>query len=105
MKGYPKTLHTREDYEYVRINFPKSQWEKDFQFLLDSLYEWFFVKELLDGEEGIVDDTHKVEVQEADEEQGIEKTTRYQFEWRLNPNCKLIELGYTVEQVQQYLQS
>ena len=47
MVGYPKSLKTKEDYEYVRNNFPKEMWKKDFQALLDSSYDWFFVEKLL----------------------------------------------------------
>ena len=51
MVGYPKSLKTKEDYEYVRNNFPKEMWKKDFQALLDSSYDWFFVEKLLKIEE------------------------------------------------------
>ena len=43
MQGFPKTLNTREDYEYVRLNFAKELWAPEFQALLDSNYGWFFV--------------------------------------------------------------
>lgn len=31
MVGYPKSLKTKEDYEYVRNNFPKEMWKKIFR--------------------------------------------------------------------------
>ena len=46
MKGYPKNLNTKFDYLYVKENFKKDLWEKDFQNLLDTRMDWFFVKNL-----------------------------------------------------------
>ena len=31
MRGYPKYLSTKADYEYVREHFSKEQWQADFQ--------------------------------------------------------------------------
>ena len=31
MRGYPKHLNTRADYEYVRTHFPKEMWKEDFE--------------------------------------------------------------------------
>ncbi len=98
MRGFPKILATKEDYEYVRTHFPKQQWQPHFQQLLDTRYEWFFDKQLTEDEVGIEDDTHKIEVDPQSE-------TRYQFSLKLNENCKLKQLGYTVKQVQQILKS
>lgn len=33
-KRYPEVLKTKEDYEYVRNNFPREYWEKDFEEIL-----------------------------------------------------------------------
>ena len=46
MKGYPKNLKTKFDYLYVKENFKRELWEKDFQNLLDTRMDWFFVKNL-----------------------------------------------------------
>lgn len=97
MIGYPKHLNTKYDYEYVKENFPKSNWESDFQALLDSQYEWFFVKYLTENEEGISDDTHKVVEEEKTEENSEVK--RMQYEYRHNPDCLLCRLGFTEEEV------
>lgn len=101
MIGYPKHLNTKFDYEFVRDNFPKEKWESDFQALLDSQYEWFFVKYLEDGEEGITDDTHKVVEEEGLEESETKK--RSQYEYRHNPDCLLCRLGFTEEEVKEAL--
>lgn len=55
MRNYPKVLQTKEDYEYVRTNFPKEKWMGDFQSLLDTQYEWFLIKELASDEAEISD--------------------------------------------------
>lgn len=98
MRNYPKVLQTKEDYEYVRQNFPKEEWQADFQALLDGQKAWFFVKELADGEIGMSDTTHKIEINN-----GMDGNKRYQFELRYNPDCKLAQLGYNEDQVKEYL--
>lgn len=98
MKGYPKNLNTKEDYEFVRNNFPKEEWAQDFQNLLDTQYDWYFEKELGVDEEGLTDDTHKVVESEQD---GV--VTRAQYEWKYNPFCKLARIGYTKQEVQDIL--
>ena len=98
MKGYPKHLNTKEDYEYVRQNFSKEAWEEDFKNLLDTQYDWFFEKELAEGEEGIIDTTHKVVENEQDG-----KATHSQYKWDYNPFCKLARIGYTEQEVQDIL--
>ena len=98
MRNYPNVLQTKEDYEYVRQNFPKEEWQADFQALIDGQKAWLFVKELDDAEIGMSDATHKIEINN-----GIDSNKRYQFELRYNPDCKLARLGYTEEQVKGYL--
>ncbi len=101
MQGFPKTLNTREDYEYIRSNFSKEFWGPEFQALLDSNYGWFFVKELDEDEPGVIDQTHKVEQTHGDS--GDEKVVRYQFEYREVENSKLKRLGYSASEVQALL--
>lgn len=99
MIGYPSTLNDRADYEYVRENFPKSEWKQDFQDLLDTVYEWFNIGKLKDGEEGVTDETHKVV--DGGTEEG--ESERYQFEYKENPNARIFQLGYTVDEVKAIL--
>lgn len=101
MKGIPKHLNTKFDYEYIRKNFPKEQYIPFFEELLKSRTAWFFVKELQDGEIGLSDDTHKIEIQLGMNEG--EKSKRYQYELRENPNSLLNSVGYTVEEVQEII--
>lgn len=96
MKGVPKFLNTRDDYDYMQLNFPKEVWQPFFQALLDTRNDWFFVKVLAENEEGIIDDTHKVEVNE-------ETRIKTQFEYRFNNSCKLRQLGYTVDEVERMI--
>ncbi len=95
MKGYPKRLNSKADYEYVRENFPKEMWEKSFQSLLDTRCGWFNIGEA--AGDGVTDDTHKVV---PDDETG----KKYQLEWKENPDCLMNRLGYTKEEVEKILE-
>jgi hypothetical protein len=94
MKGYPKHLNTKQDYEYVRKNFPKRKWEKDFKALLESEKAWQMTKELDSKEVGLEDKTHKV-VESED--------IRTQMELKDDPNSKMRRLGYTREDIEKIL--
>jgi hypothetical protein len=96
MKGYPKHLNTKHDYEYVRKNFPKRKWEKDFQALLESEKAWQVTKELDSKESGVNDKTYKV-IEDED--------TRVQMELKVNKNSKMKRLKYTNEEVNEILQN
>lgn len=97
MVGYPKFLNTKEDYEFVRANFPKEQWESDFKALLNERYEWFNLGEI-EGE-GVTDDTHKV----VEDKQDDGTITRYQYEYKENENARIYRLDYTVDEVENIL--
>ncbi len=97
MVGYPKFLNTKEDYEFVRANFPKEEWESDFKALLNERYEWFNLGEI-EGE-GVTDDTHKV----VEDKQDDGTVVRYQYEYKENENARIYRLGYTVEEVESIL--
>lgn len=94
MKGYPKNLNSREDYEYVRTHYPKEMWKDTFQSLIDTSSDWFNIGEA-DGD-GITDDTHMVV---NDEETG----KKYQYERKENPYCIMNQLGYTEEEIRKYI--
>ena len=63
MQGYPKTLNSWDDVEYVVANFDKAEWQADLEGLIrdDVLNMWVAEKELTVDEEGVVDAKHKVE--------------------------------------------
>ena len=94
MRGYPKYLNSREDYEYIRKNFPKEEWKKDFKALIDTRLEWFNTGKT---DAGVNDETHKV-VEDKDSGE------KYQFELKENPSCKLFRVGYTAEEVEKILE-
>ena len=99
MKGYPKNLNTKADYEYVKANFPREAYLPSFQALLDTMNDWFFVKELAAEAEGITDETHKVlPMQETGGTDEAPKSWA-QYEYRVNPTCKLLSLGLTEAEV------
>lgn len=99
MKGYPKHLNTKADYEYVRQNFPRFAWKKDFEDLLTSSKDWVNMGEITG--DCVTDDTHKV-VTDAEMDSGEKKS--YQFELKENPTAKIFRIGYTVDEVEKILQ-
>lgn len=94
MRGYPKHLNTRADYEYVRTHFPKEMWKEDFGALIATEKEWYNIGEV-EGI-GVEDDTHKVVI----DEKGKKK---YQYEYKINPNAKIHKLRYTTEEIEAIL--
>ena len=98
MQGYPKNLNTKFDYLFVKENFDREYWQKDFQDLLDSMSDWFCEDTLGDTDKGIEDETHKIVI---DKDTGVKS----QFVYKENPNCKLYRLGFTKEEVESYLKS
>lgn len=94
MRGYPKNLNTKEDYEYVRANFPAEEWKPDWQKLLHTMKDWFFEKDLESEDQGVADETHKI----VETMQGEEKLYA-QYVLEVNPTCKLLQLGFTEDEV------
>ena len=89
---YPRILATKSDYEFVRQNFPKNMWKKDFNNLLETEYNWFFIKVLEDNEEIEQNFVQKIV---TDPQTGV----RSLYIWKQDPNCKLLQLGYTEQEV------
>lgn len=104
MVGYPKYLNSKADYLYVKDNFDKAYWEKDFQALLDTQEDWFFDKDLDSKEDGIEDDTHKI-VENTIGTGDDAVTTYAQYVYQTNPHCKLLKLGFTANEIKKYLAS
>lgn len=99
MKGYPHFLNTRFDYEYVADHFPREQWAKDWQSLLDELMQWQYVADLASREEGIEDATHRVE--EVEDADGA--VIYQQWEYKKDANARLYQLGFTEQEVRDKL--
>lgn len=89
---YPRILATKSDYEFVRQNFPRNLWEKDFNNLLETQYNWFFERVL---EEDEIIEQNFVQKIFTDPQTGIKSL----YLWKQDSHCKLLELGYTVEEV------
>ena len=100
MVGFPKWLNSKDDYENILKTFPKEVCLPHFKALVDDYYGWFFVKNLDKKEDGINDETHKVETME-DNESGVE--TYAQYEKQINKTCKLLSVGYTLEEVERVI--
>jgi len=101
MIGFPKWLNTKEDYAYVKDNFSPEQWKPVFRELLDERMQWLNTGLLQNESDGITDETHKVVGGDAD----MPGTTPqyYQYEYMEDSNCRLFQLGFTVEEVEGYL--
>jgi hypothetical protein len=93
MKNYPKHLNTKEDYEYVKNNFPKKKWKKDFEALLNDTV-WQVEKTLADKDAGTEDKTHRI-IQTENE--------RVQMKLVEDKNSKLRRLGFGKTEVQKML--
>lgn len=100
MKGYPKTLNTKADYLYVKDNFPKEMWERDFQDLLASQKDWITTGTVSSIEGGVTDATHQV-IEEVSEDGST--VTYLQQELQDIPTAKIFSLGFTPEEVQSIL--
>ena len=96
MRGYPKHINTKKDFENVMESYPKDMWLPELKELLDDEFAWFTTGTLADGDEGKTDATHRVA---SYEDPASGKTTRTQEEWRVNPLCRMYQMGFTHTQV------
>lgn len=101
MRGFPKHLNTRADYEHVMANFPAEQWRPRLQRLLDERFSWLPVGPLGAGEPGLDDETHRVV--EMQDEAGGAVIERIQEEYREDQNAVIFRLGFTVDEIEQIL--
>ncbi|MCD8286150.1 MAG: hypothetical protein LUD50_02860 [Clostridia bacterium] len=99
MRGYPKRLNTKADYEYAREHFPTEQWLPDWQKLLDTMRDWVPVGEVESADAGVTDDTHKVVESTAQGEDGEDVATYTQYELQVIPTCRLLRLGFEEDYV------
>jgi len=97
MIGNARYLNSKFDYEYVRDN--QDNWREYYQTLYDSRLIWDNVE--LVGE-GIIDNTHRL-IQSQDME--TQEPITIQQEFKLDEHCKLLRLGFTVEEVEAALAS
>lgn len=99
MKGFPKHLNTKADYEYARTHFPKSDWEQEFKNLLNT-EDWFNIGTYDSKDNLTEDDTHRIIENVESNENGEEVVKDYgYYELQDNPMAKIYRIGYTKEEV------
>lgn len=101
MRGNPKHLNSKFDYEYVKEHCEVSYWLPRWKGLLEGRYAWVPQGEIESEEAGITDDNHRVEVSTMTDENGEEKTTYTQLAREINPYSQFERLGFTEEEVVQ----
>ncbi len=97
MKGFPKHINTKDDLYILKTDFPNEV--KTFVTnLIESSNEWLMTSILVDTDPGITDATHKIVI---DTFEG--KTTRYQYEYKLDPNAYIFRLGLTLDEAKTFI--
>lgn len=101
MEGFPKHLNSKEDYLYIKDNFPPSLWRPVWKNMYDNRNSWQLEGVLEKEEEGIVDDTHKVEAvcKDSTLEKEEQTFTYYQYEFRADPASDFHKFGFTESEV------
>lgn len=99
MKGKPKFLNTKQDYlNFLAMGDAEGVTDADkkqaLKALRDSAIDWFAVADV-DKDAGVVDDTHKVIVNDN----GDGTTTYTQYELRENPDARLFSIGFTMDEI------
>ena len=101
MKGFPKKLNSKEDYENIVKDFGYCEEVKGaYQALLDTNKHYVFDKELASEDErtGPAPDYKVMKEQQPDETERI-----VQYKLVDNPDSKLKELGFTENEVQEVI--
>ena len=97
MKGYPKRLSTKADYEYVRDHFPEKKWKRDWQALIDDETKWIADHAPMDSKSVVTEsDTKKIIAAEDTGERTL-------VEYKSDPQARLYRLGFTKQDVQKSL--
>ena len=100
MKGFPKHLNSKDDYNDIKNNCEPSKWRPLWQALLDERYRWMDDHVISGPEEGITDETHRVSsYTSTNPESGEEVTVYVQQEYKRNPGSDFWRLGFTLEEV------
>ena len=91
MRGFPKHLNTKQDYENCLKDYPEETKAK-LKNLLESRFIWQDKEIIKAGNEGIEDSTHRVVE--------IENHDKMQQELVEDVNAEIFRLGLTVEEVE-----
>jgi hypothetical protein len=106
MRGFPKHCATKADYDNIQAMFPDDpRTEAAFKGLLDTQYYWEQTAHKIDTEKeaelsALVDPIASLEIREVSTDKP-EVTEKYLFERYEDPNCKLVALGFKIEDVAQ----
>lgn len=100
MRGFPKVLNSRQDYENIVSDFGYTEKVKRaYQGLLNTAEKYKFDKELAtESDRTGPEPEYKVMTQE---EEGTETIVQYKLVD--NPNGKIFRLGFTVQEVQEVI--
>lgn len=96
MRGIPKNLNSKFDYEYIKEHYSKKDWQDAWQSLLDNRYQWFITAKLEKKENGIEDEVHRVK-EITDMDNNVEY---YQEEYMTDVNSHFVKFGFTKEEVE-----
>lgn len=94
MKGFPKNLNSKQDYYFIKDNYPVEQWLPYWKDLIKTSYDWFYIRDVDEDENIENNDQYKVIETTQDN-----KTTRSLYQYKENPSCKIIRLGFDRQEV------
>ena len=98
MRGFPKVLNSRQDYENVVNDFGyTAKVKRAYEGLLNTAEKYKFDKELA-AESDLTGPEPEYKVM-TQEEEGKEKIVQYKLVD--NPNGKIFKLGFTIDEVQE----
>lgn len=101
MKKFPKTIATKQDVDNLISVYP----QKILAFLESLLVYntiWQITGSLEDPEEGVTDETHKIHTDLP--AMGMPEKY-FQMEFKIDQNSKLNRMGYTIQQVEDLIES
>jgi len=104
MRGFPKFLNTKADYDNIQALFPNDpKTEAAFKGLLDTQYYWEQTPHKIEPSKAselaeLVDPIPSLEIREVATDKP-DTTEKYLFERFEDENCKLKALGFKIEDV------
>ena len=94
MRNFPRSINTKEDITNLMKEYP-AETQEYLTNILANKNQWLMTDKIVD--EGVTDETHKVEVIYEQDDAGQDTTVikeRYQYELMEDPNGELYRLGY-----------
>lgn len=95
MRGFPKKLNSKFDYEYIKEHFLEDEWKPAWKSLLSESKNWFFTGKLKCEADGLIDNNHRIETGKNMEGE----TEYYQYEYMIDQSSDMIQLGFTESEV------